>query len=322
MSAVLDFVSLILHKLPNNSIVVAPGDSPTKIINIINMLYRDNDGLYTYKKSNGSVITKKLTIISFPISKLSVGAIDQTALDSYFLKVLNVNKIDINTLQTELFLYDHDFETRYDDLDKYDKGKIFEYLGNDRQVKFVYLDHTEGGGSYRALKGVIRRFFDRELFDFDMYSIWHDMIYPPTFSLRRLPGCFLTYSSVIADAERLGARCIPRYELGNEIKPINLMRCNVIMAVMYLLALDMLDLSIQHEYINIDEMMGIIESFNSPYTVTYYDNTILKPRQVFSSSISGSSRHQEIWIECYPDECYPDKSIQTFANSIFTIEGS
>jgi len=79
----------VLQSLEDNSVVIAPGDSPSKIIQIINMLYRVGKDTYMYKGEE-----KHIRFITFPISGLST-KVDISALDEYFTQILLQNNVNL-----------------------------------------------------------------------------------------------------------------------------------------------------------------------------------------------------------------------------------
>ena len=61
-----DYTEMVLETVEDNSVIIAPGCSPSKIIWLITNLYAEKEGYY--RTVNG--VTKKLNIITFPISNL------------------------------------------------------------------------------------------------------------------------------------------------------------------------------------------------------------------------------------------------------------
>ena len=61
-----DFAKKILGEIPNRSVVVSPGCSPTKIIWLLNNIYRISGNMY--KCPDGNI--KELIFVQFPLSNL------------------------------------------------------------------------------------------------------------------------------------------------------------------------------------------------------------------------------------------------------------
>jgi len=111
---ILDLCKYIIEKLNDNSIVIAPGDSPFKIIQLINMLYQTEPETYVYQIKK-KIIYKHIKFVMFPISGLSdIRTVPKNILDDYMNQVWRENNI-----------------TSFDNL--------------------IYLDYSAGGGSYFSI---------------------------------------------------------------------------------------------------------------------------------------------------------------------------
>jgi len=83
-------INSILNILDDGDIVLSPGDSPSKIVKIIQIVYGNKDN-YTVI-NNGIPTTKHIRFISFPIS--SVGSyVDPLVIDNYLLSIITNNHI-------------------------------------------------------------------------------------------------------------------------------------------------------------------------------------------------------------------------------------
>ena len=132
LQKIIDGCSTILDKINCETIVIAPGDSPAKLIYFINMVYKIDDNLYRYVDStDGTIITKRIKFVSFPISKIREHKPEN--LDIYFHKILVDNNVNFNA------------------------------------NKFIFLDHIDKGKSYEAIKSSLGRFFEVE--DIDIPTI-------------------------------------------------------------------------------------------------------------------------------------------------------
>ena len=105
-----NFAKQILVTIPNNSILICPGCSPSKIIWLLNNIYKinekdrenDNQNRYMYRYFDTNVnqfVLKKLIIVQFPLSDLFSSSSfydnkdnnnnDLSKLDAYIKKVMN-----------------------------------------------------------------------------------------------------------------------------------------------------------------------------------------------------------------------------------------
>jgi len=214
-----------LIKLPNDSLVIAPGDSPSKVVHLINLLWKIDEDTYRIKyrpldygyladdgyydddgepiKQFGYVeVTKRIKFIVFPLSALQDPSLSTLqALPNYLRGVLDSNGVN--------------------------------YQG---QVTFIDLDHIEGGTTHRRLQSALKQLNpDIQLNKLNLADIW-SLIY----SLNRSSEDNYVYS-LIMGAEDYGARCIPSYpDLSQPIPQLNIRKCNLVVTMIYLKALDLL----------------------------------------------------------------------------------
>lgn len=110
-------ISNIFNNLNDGDIVISPGDSPSKVIKIIQTVFGNNDN-YVFN-NNGISTVKHIKFINFPISSVS-SYVDPIVIDSYLLSILKANNVSsLNNLK--------------------------------------YLDFIEGGGSYRNIVSSLQR---------------------------------------------------------------------------------------------------------------------------------------------------------------------
>ena len=101
-------------------IILSPGDSGFKIVQLVELMYKTGDETYEYNIGN-KTIKKHLQIVSFPISSIThTSNLDPTGLDNYIRQVIHTNNI-----------------TSFDNL--------------------LILDHVESGSSYKTLVKSFRR---------------------------------------------------------------------------------------------------------------------------------------------------------------------
>lgn len=215
----------ILVKLPNDAIVIAAGDSPSKIVNIINLLWKIDDHTYRikyrpldyghleddgYYDDSGELIvqfgyvevTKRIKFIMFPLSGLQdPNLFTSQALPKYLRGILDSNGVN--------------------------------YQG---QVTFIDLDHIEGGTTHRRLQSAFKQLNpDIQLNKLNIAEIW-SLFY----SLKRGGEGDNVYFLVMS-AEDYGARCIPSYpDLSQPIPQLNVRKCNLVVTMIYLKALNLL----------------------------------------------------------------------------------
>ena len=80
-------ISKIFENLNDGDVVIAPGDSPSKIVKIIQIVFGDNDN-YIFEENQN----KYIRFINFPISSISF--VDSTVIDKYLLKILTFSGIE------------------------------------------------------------------------------------------------------------------------------------------------------------------------------------------------------------------------------------
>ena len=85
LNIIKDFTTDIFNSLDNDDVLLAPGDSPSKIIQVMKINYEHNPGTFIM---NG--FKKRIKIISFPLSgKL----FDDERLDKYLFEILKSNNV-------------------------------------------------------------------------------------------------------------------------------------------------------------------------------------------------------------------------------------
>ncbi len=238
----LELVSKVLYTIEDGEIVIAPGDSPSKIINLINMLYQVDTDIYEYvdrTNETESNVRKYIKFVSFPLSKLT-SATDPVLLDNYLNEVLITNGININEIS-----------------------------------RLSYIDHIHMGASRKELEKSFQRMTSN--MNFILTTINLESLMTNILPYGRQNGCYSTYMDAIAETEVIGARCVAKYKLGSSMVHPNLLRCNMINSMLYLLAIGRINTDLKLPTINPDDLWNKIEG--KIVKISYYDNYSLKFEQ-------------------------------------------
>jgi len=238
LNYLISLVYSVMTSIPDNAIVLAPGDSPSKVIALINLLFRieSTDGKnyyhYTYQtnkfdfyyhhkyQANGRTMdnifnlfnknppyedkTKRIQFIQFPITGLQKDNFSIQDLSKYLQQILIDNKVDYNK---ELILYDLDYASKGITHNKLEKA--LKLLNPNIQLRIIDLNYLIGQ--------IIKRF------NINFYN-------------------YLDIFHLIDVSEQTKTRCMPKYNLFNsEIEFMNLRGCNLIVTMLYLLEYNALD---------------------------------------------------------------------------------
>lgn len=116
-----NFAKKILDEIPNKSVIISPGCSPTKIIWLLNNIYRISENIY--KCPDGSI--KELIFVQFPLSHL---------------------------FSSSSYYDNHDSKADLSKLDNYIKGVMLPYMKYvTDDIKFYYLDAMVSRRTYKLL---------------------------------------------------------------------------------------------------------------------------------------------------------------------------
>jgi hypothetical protein len=208
---ILSCVGKIINDLKEGSIIIAPGDSPSKLVHLLNLLYYHEDSnkweYQTIDPQTGSPITvqKSLQFVMFPLS--AAKSWPTPALTQYVQDVLQDMPISPD--------------------------------------KMVYLDYVESGTTLNALNRVFRILFnlpDYELPEINLELACFD------FKTQRCPDPNGLLMNIFAEAEGDQCRCLPSFnynvgtdKLYQDPTPINVQRCNMTLILMYLKAISKLN---------------------------------------------------------------------------------
>lgn len=80
----------ILEQIPTDSVVLVPGDSPSKLILLLKLLYEETPNLFHYDDNY-----KQIKFIMFPISGLS-DSVNDKLLDKYLAEIIIRNNVSPN----------------------------------------------------------------------------------------------------------------------------------------------------------------------------------------------------------------------------------
>lgn len=232
----IELTAKVLYTIKDGAIVIAPGDSPFKPLNLIEMFYRVDENTYEYidrtdKYGNEFDVRKYIKFITFPISGLN-SETDPFLLDNYLNDILIANGVNIHEI-----------------------------------YQLTYLDHIHAGNARRALENSLKRITRNQKFILNIIDLSDLMINILPSGSRNY--CYSNYTDVMAETEIIGARCIPKYKLGKSMVYPNLLRCNMI----NLLAIDKINSDLELSTIDADNLWDQIEG--KLIKISYYDNNLL-----------------------------------------------
>lgn len=222
----------VMKEIPDNAVIIAAGDSPSKIVNLINLLWKNNDTTYFPQRS------KTIQFIRFPLSK--VKNIGLESLSNYLKQILESNGIDYQ-----------------------------------RQTRFIDLDYIESGASHQKIGAALQLLnYNIVLDQINLRDLWIDLADQTGIDLENVD-----VFDLIKDADIYDARCVPEYpDLNSSVPQLNLRQCNLIVALLYLKAIQKLGKTPLLPTIQGNFLMD--ETF---YSVDYYDlstNTV-KTNDIF-----------------------------------------
>ena len=264
LKAILTLCDRVFYAIEDGSVVLAPGDSPSKIIQLINLMYHQGGDVYL-KDS----VEKSITFVNFPISRLTRPSFDLGLLDKYLSKVLQNVTID---------------------------------------DKLVYLDYFSTGGTYNTLLNSLRTIMgdiNLEVPSININELWKQV---------GNKECYDTFMRLIAETERVEDRCIPKYTLGTTMRNINMMRCNIIIAMLYLLYLGRLSHDVFLQNVTNDNLYPKGDLVK----MTYYDISLLGLNTVIC--LLHYYYYPFIDIEVIVDGSYKLKEEAIFLGSIVYME--
>lgn len=244
LKPILSMTIRLMRLLKNNDVVICPGDSPYKLIRLINLLYLSHDNIYKYintrtKRINylndellgeeEGLIEKKITFLVFPLSGLRNGYYDKAMLDNYLINISNFNEIDKNS-------------------------------------RLVYLDYFDLGTSYFVLKSSLTRITNNDYLQLTKIDLYIDC----WLQVRHSKKCYDAFFDLIAESENTNSRCVPRFYVNKTTPPVNnIFRCNVVITILYLLAKDHLINNLSFSSMNgeilefFDDNSGIIKYYDT-----------------------------------------------------------
>lgn len=203
---VLDLIDVVIHKIPNDTTVIVPGESPFKFVQLIKLIYGIGGNLYRYDCEN-ECIEKKLTFVEFPISGLK--------------KLLMKDKNDF-------------IEYFYEQMKDYlpvlpDEDDYIESIPN------VYLlDYSDRGASFELILEAMYSKFNYGISNMDIRHYVNKLTdvkdEKETEEMNKIIGYYFINSEVT------DCRCQKKFEINMENKDItNIKRCNAYIAFFYFL---------------------------------------------------------------------------------------
>lgn len=200
-----NMVNYILNLISSDSILLCPGDSPSKIILLLQLLYDD------YLEKNN------IKIITFPLS----GHSNYNNTKRYISKILNDNNI---TTGDNLIIIDH-----------FNTGSSYNIIMNILLKQFNIIvplinlsDIWKKSNGFKIYTPIEIKFMSEYGADVD------EEIHPAD----------NIYNELIINSEDTHSRCIPKYKLYQKMTNINVKRCNAIVTLMALLILNKLNVDI------------------------------------------------------------------------------
>lgn len=266
----------VLIKLPNNAQVIASGDSPSKIVHLINLLWRTDEETYRiryqprnygeyYDEEINAIgqyeyreVTKRIKFMTFPLSGLQdPNSLAVKALPTYLKGVLDSKGVHYQGAQT-----------------------------------FIDLDHMEGGTTHRRLESALKELNPEiQLEKLNLGDLWSSVYYQYTKDIKDRDAYLL-----IMSAENTGSRCVPSYsDLTKPVPQLNIRRCNLVVTMCYLKAVNLLGSS--------PELPSPTFECNyqeNPYKDTCLYTTLFYDIEYYDLS-SNSTREVRVYVEHSPD---------------------
>lgn len=296
-------INKIISKFKDGTIVLAPGDSPSKLLQIVKyVFYNAESGLCEYEiidpgTGEISLVQKRLKFIEFPLSSASKWP--EVAIEQYLRQVLSGTSID--------------------------------------PTKIIYVDYILGGGTHELLQQALRNIYQMPKFMLPSFNIE-----PECFDTSS-PGCRnmdMYFMHIFSDTEETGCRCQPSFPFRpSNLYPgpsnynlysgpnnlyqapgmINMQRCNLILILMYLRALDAIGSSPQLDLIE-DKDVSIILPPDEFYRIKFYDLAIAEIRTaiVYVSKISEMLLYYEVEGQIEDETLFSPISIR--ASSLMEAE--
>ena len=251
---------LLGNRIPSDSYVLCPGDSPYKMSYLIEYMFGLDRGYTEYTSSitvNGvsytQQVSKYMSFMQFPLSDVSSGGIDKKALDNYIWKL-----------------------------------DLYSQVANGSKVGI--MDYSDSGGTVRIISSSLKRLYGRYLDDVANYDVWkvYEEVVKSKGHIEQQDRSI--FFALIAEAERSNCRCQSKYKLGGDKVKYNHYRCNTIIALIYLRFLGRLDPNYEwlpRNSIDVDN--------EANYLVRYYNTLTLSEDTV---EVSGYKiRGEEVLLD-------------------------
>ena len=189
----------IIHSLENGTVVLTPGDSPTKIVKLLEFLYYNAEIERWEYELEGQIIRKELQFISFPLSGISAWPVEE--LDAY------VNSILDPVLDPQI-------------------------------TNISYFDNIDTGSTLEALNGVLQRRLGNPGFEMKVMNL-ELTCFDIAEGGCPDENLFLVNFFVDAEGEECRCTPPYSYLDNQKmiLPPINFQRCNLFLIVLYLRAI-------------------------------------------------------------------------------------
>lgn len=86
------YLDELLDNIPDGTVIISPGDSPSKIIFYLKLMYMIDNNVYQYIDDDNNIVTKNITFINYPISEIQVPSISshtKDIIDNYTQAIIN-----------------------------------------------------------------------------------------------------------------------------------------------------------------------------------------------------------------------------------------
>lgn len=242
---------IILQTMPDNSVIIAPGDIPYMYLRLIDLIYcsggavdLQGPGVYSYTDPvTGAVINKNLTFKTFPLSPLTPGLVATELLDTYLYEQL----ADVN-LNNLLYL-------------GFNLGSVHDVHITQERIQSLYGIPTF------------------QLKNFDIYDVW--VAVDPALSY------VSSYNDLISNSRETQSNCQPEYNVGHEFTSTNFLRCNIKIAITYWIYQNRLDVTWSPIHLtminNLTLSMTVIDYYDpkiSDFNKIYFRVRDIEPDQV------------------------------------------